>query len=531
MIYDLDTVEVPQTSLAAPICVIGGGIAGLFAAKKIADARELVVVIESGGLKFDSKYSLLTHPDLPTDLYRGGGQVRILGGGSTVWGGCMIPLTCHDLSSRPYLDLERWPLPHQVLTSFSSEVEDLLELDHSSYEGHDASTGKTSTSVFNKAAGLAIRKPKFPTYKNGDLRNLLYDYIRKSPYLHLWLNSTVSDFSVDPCRGRVSSARAMSLGHKTLVVEASQFIIACGTLESTRLLLLLNRISDENAFRDCPALGHYFHTHLKTDVGHLRRSIGDLPSRLGAHVVGRTRRSVHLEMTGQAQADDRVASGYLTFRYVQDETSISSRILARLKRVAVSVQKPSEDRESFKTESARADSLEHYLHQYYWRLWRYAHATLKDLTCTLEARIEQIPSFQNFLSLSSATDQMGSPFLNCRWAQGSLEVKTLNALGQRGKEFWKLSGLDGSSPVDWKSDELLQELPMQDASHPAGSARMGYSRRNSVVDVNLRCHSIPNVQVASAAVFPSSGGSNPTLTIMQLALYAASIALDQRRLH
>ena len=50
---------------------------------------------------------------------------------------------------------------------------------------------------------------------------------------------------------------------------------------------------------------------------------------------------------------------------------------------------------------------------------------------------------------------------------------------------------------------------------------MGADPRTSVVNPRLACHAIPNVLVASAAVFPSSGSANPTLTIMQIAFRAA----------
>jgi choline dehydrogenase-like flavoprotein len=60
-----------------------------------------------------------------------------------------------------------------------------------------------------------------------------------------------------------------------------------------------------------------------------------------------------------------------------------------------------------------------------------------------------------------------------------------------------------------------------DTRHPAGTARMGADPRTSVVNPRLACHAVPNIFVASAAVFPSSGSANPTLTIMQIAFRAA----------
>jgi choline dehydrogenase-like flavoprotein len=58
-------------------------------------------------------------------------------------------------------------------------------------------------------------------------------------------------------------------------------------------------------------------------------------------------------------------------------------------------------------------------------------------------------------------------------------------------------------------------------AHVLGTARMGDDRRTSVTDGFGRLHELSNVVVADGSVFPTSGGANPTLTIMALALRAA----------
>ncbi len=58
-------------------------------------------------------------------------------------------------------------------------------------------------------------------------------------------------------------------------------------------------------------------------------------------------------------------------------------------------------------------------------------------------------------------------------------------------------------------------------AHIMGTARMGEDPDTSVVDPVGRLHELDNVYVADASVFASSGGFNPTLTIMALALRMA----------
>jgi choline dehydrogenase-like flavoprotein len=50
-----------------------------------------------------------------------------------------------------------------------------------------------------------------------------------------------------------------------------------------------------------------------------------------------------------------------------------------------------------------------------------------------------------------------------------------------------------------------------------GGARMSEDPRHGVVDPNLRVHSFQNLYLCSASTFPSSGYSNPTLTVVALA--------------
>lgn len=53
-------------------------------------------------------------------------------------------------------------------------------------------------------------------------------------------------------------------------------------------------------------------------------------------------------------------------------------------------------------------------------------------------------------------------------------------------------------------------------SHEMGGTRMGDNEYNSVVDNNLKVHGIKNFYILGSSVFPSSGHANPTLTICQL---------------
>ena len=51
-----------------------------------------------------------------------------------------------------------------------------------------------------------------------------------------------------------------------------------------------------------------------------------------------------------------------------------------------------------------------------------------------------------------------------------------------------------------------------------GGMRMSTSDSTGVVDTNLRLHGLANTYICSSAVFPCSGFSNPTHTLLALAI-------------
>jgi choline dehydrogenase-like flavoprotein len=70
------------------------------------------------------------------------------------------------------------------------------------------------------------------------------------------------------------------------------------------------------------------------------------------------------------------------------------------------------------------------------------------------------------------------------------------------KEIKKLDGVQTFFGPNW---------------HPMGTVRMGTDPNLSICNPNLEIHSIKNLFVLSAAVFPSGSNSNPTFTTLALA--------------
>jgi choline dehydrogenase-like flavoprotein len=57
--------------------------------------------------------------------------------------------------------------------------------------------------------------------------------------------------------------------------------------------------------------------------------------------------------------------------------------------------------------------------------------------------------------------------------------------------------------------------------HHAGSTRMHEDAKRGVVDADAKVHGVDNLFIAGSSIFPTSGATSPTLTIVCLTLKLA----------
>jgi len=69
----------------------------------------------------------------------------------------------------------------------------------------------------------------------------------------------------------------------------------------------------------------------------------------------------------------------------------------------------------------------------------------------------------------------------------------------------------------------MQPTGALNGSHVCGTCRFGDDPRTSVLDRDNRAHDLDNLFVLDASFFPSSGGINPSLTIVANSLRASEM--------
>ena len=79
--------------------------------------------------------------------------------------------------------------------------------------------------------------------------------------------------------------------------------------------------------------------------------------------------------------------------------------------------------------------------------------------------------------------------------------------------------------------EHLVSVPVRESGwHMLGTCVMGTDPERSVVDQWGRCHDVPNMYIFDGSIFPTSGGTNPTATVMALALRNVRRLIAERRM-
>jgi choline dehydrogenase-like flavoprotein len=342
--------------------------------------------------------------------------------------------------------------------------------------------------------------------------------IERAPNIKAYLFSNVVEIVGGGTQGGVTEVRAATLGGKKMSISARVFVVAAGAIQNARILLASNGVDGDGIGNDHDAVGRYFMEHLTLPGGTLLAGNRRVRSQLYS---GLDKGGVH-------------AKGYLTFspEVLEEEGILNSRIFIE---------------DSSSEEVARKSSKGVLSAGFMWNsliegdvtdaFSRHLLNVVKDIDdvliygylrsfrptpgmLTLINHLEQAPNPDSRVTLSSERDALGMPQVELAWKFGELEKKTL----ARANELVGLeAGRAGIGRVKIIESEVETGWPpgVRGSWHQMGTTRMDQDPNAGVVDENCRVHGIENLFVAGSSVFPTGGYTNPTLTIVALALRLA----------
>ncbi len=140
---------------------------------------------------------------------------------------------------------------------------------------------------------------------------------------------------------------------------------------------------------------------------------------------------------------------------------------------------------------------------------------LRDRIVTLAMQAEDAPQPTNRVDLDPAVrDLDGLPVARVTYANHAFELNAREHYAPKMIDLMRAAGAryGAIAPID--------TIPK--SAHVMGTLRFGSDARTSVCDKAGRFHDIGNLYAADGALFPTSAGFNPTLTIIALATRVAA---------
>jgi len=126
---------------------------------------------------------------------------------------------------------------------------------------------------------------------------------------------------------------------------------------------------------------------------------------------------------------------------------------------------------------------------------------------------EVLASPDNKVTLADEKDEYGLPRALVTFSYGENDNRMIAHGVARANEILEAAG---GRPA----------FVVPDTAHLHGGCRMGSDPQKSVVNRFCQSHDIPNLYICDASVFVTSGGANPTETVMAIAARTAAHLID-----
>ena len=129
---------------------------------------------------------------------------------------------------------------------------------------------------------------------------------------------------------------------------------------------------------------------------------------------------------------------------------------------------------------------------------------------------EVLPDEKNRVTLSDEKDEYGMPIPEVSFSYGENDQKLITHAVDMMKQI--ITAANGKP-----------EFVVDDTAHLMGGCRMGDDPSSSVTNSYGQTHDVPNLFICSASSFVTSGGANPTNTVMALAARSADYIIEQMK--
>ena len=494
--------------------VVGAGAVGLVAAVSLARANRRVLLLESGSADPGTAQDL-NEVEMTGRLHTGAlhGRARVIGGTTTLWGGQLTQFVPYDFDSRAIMPDAIWPVGFAEVERYYADVAKLLglDLDHLS----DASLLPHAAVAAPQETGCEFFFTRW--LRESNLARWFAADLDHRPNLAVASSCHASELLCAAGNSTITGVRVRASEGRSFDFRARNVVLACGTIEISRLLLLTHQKNPQWSWCANPNIGTYFQDHLDLIIGKVqvndKRRFADRFENL---VIRGFKYQPKIRMEGSTLRKEGLLNIACSMRF---DSRVTEDLLAlkqfiKALRTGTKVARPLETLK-------RIAALNRVWFPLIWRYLRHRRVlAIADRGISVIAHCEQKPLKESRIALSSAkVDRFGDPIAELHWAvDEGLQMKSLQSFAGHLQRFLAISAdaaLIAEPALTQGDRSLLREAT--DSYHQCGGARMGKSAADGVVDSGCRVFGTENLYVAGAAVFPSASFANPTYTAMALA--------------
>ena len=446
-----------------PVAVFGSGPAGIATALELEKKNIKCLLIEAG----DENYS-----EASQEFYKGkvigdpiidlsASRLRQFGGTSGHWGGWSKPMEKYNF--------DHWPLNASDLDIYLKRTCEILNINNQ--------FRKSSLNEFFNQIEF-----QYSTVRFADKFN---NHINKSNNIFLILNTQLSHF----VGSNNNTDYAVCISNSVIKkIRAKYFVLACGGIENSRILLWTRRQNQRFIDNELP-IGKYWMNH---------------PWILGGKGIISKKKLKKKMKNNFLEYDDVIHFA------AKKELIIKKEILS----AAIYID-PEEDTKIYK------EIIKDILcvaPEYGKKIARMIFK--KDLKCgNIFMNLEENPNENNKIVLDKEKDEFGIPMVKLFYKKSEYSLKTAKLFLE---EFGNLCRKDDLGRIAIKdSISNLEGYEQLGANHHLGGTKMGINKSESVVNKDLKVHGINNLYISGSSSFVTSGYTNPTFTIIQLALRLA----------
>ncbi|MDX2379941.1 MAG: FAD-dependent oxidoreductase [Acidimicrobiia bacterium] len=521
-----DARRIPDAALLEyDVCIVGSGAAGCTAALSLLGRGLRIVVIESGGEVRDDATSAFNSVECSADRIGDESRARWLGGTTNLWTGGITTLDDIDLRERPWVPGSGWPIDAERLRSCYARAAGMFALPDPSYfdkpsdrgdgvGGRSAEVGDGIRFESDVLRTLVFQKDRRPLRFGDELRSR----VSAADGVHLITLANVTSVELDASGTRVGGVEASTLLGNSFTVRSRVVMLGCGAIENARLLLASRSSRADGLGNEHDLVGRYFQDHPKGFTAAL--SLGEAGRRLPARRYwparatskGNTRWGIGLTAAAQEQL-------HTLNSYVRLEPVVVADIPpgVRSLRAAARGRVRKVDAAALRRILSERDALD--------QMARFRLRNQGPIDSILVRTImEQEPVHGNRVRLSDRADPLGNPLTTIDSTLSDLDLHSVRAVNGALDDDLRRRGI-GS--LDGELDDESIRAAVGDASHHAGTTRMGNDPKTSVVDPNGQAHSVPGLYVIGASLFPTSGYANPMFTILATTMHVTDHVVGQ----